>query len=151
MKKTMAFLQNAWFKPGTLPRHIEMYNTDQNFHRRVLAMCATGKALIKAFGAELYGQIVWDNASLEHGSVRDHVSEPDFMHMARRIAQERPDVLILFGGKARLGWERVCDMADLNGLKSRKIVLYAPHPMARGSQKASLEKIAAEVKRLCSN
>lgn len=149
MMKTLAFLQNAWWKPGTDERHIKLYETDQNFHRRVLAMSATGRALRRALGADIYDQVVWDNASLEHGATRDAAFKPDWLHMLRATARLRPDLVLLFGRQAIAGWDIVIGMADENVWVTRIKVLSAPHPMARGSAKRHLEEISAEVKRLC--
>lgn len=141
--KILAYLQNAWFLPGTQQRHVDMYHKDQSFHRRVLAMSATGRALIKAFGRELYDLIIWDNASTEHGATRDHVSPPDPTYMEKRLVEEKPSVVLLFGKQAQRGWEQIG--LDL----SRAVVVFtAPHPMARGSQVEHLEDIATRVRRI---
>lgn len=140
--KILGILQNAWFKPGTSERLIKLYREDQKFHRKVLALSATGRALRKMFGP-LYEEIVWDNASQEHGSVRDHVSPPDPRHIAKRVAETRPDVVLLFGRQAEIGWDRMAEMTDYNVQ-----VFRAPHPMARGSANEHLKKIALRVKLL---
>src|SRR3990167_2770088 len=101
---TLAFLQNPWFKPGTQPRLIELYARDQTFHRRVLALSATGRALRKMFGP-LYEEIVWDNANTRHGDVRDAMLPPDPHHIARRLAEVKPDVVLLLGRQAQIGWD----------------------------------------------
>ena len=148
MRSVLAFLQNPWFKPGTNPEIIERYREDADFRRKILAMSATGRALRDAFGP-LYQKIIWDNASYESGESREHMAKPDFLYMARRVALVRPDVILLFGGQAQLGWDRVCSMPDFSGLACRRVVLRAPHPMARGSYKEHLSAISTEVRRLC--
>lgn len=148
--KILAFLQNPWWKAGTDPRHIEMYRENARFRSIVLTHSATGRALRRAFGDELYDAIAWDNASYEYSETRGHVARPDFMYMARRVAAVRPDVVLLFGGQAQSGWELIQEQNNLSGLTVRPVVLRAPHPMARGSQVDHLKKISAEVKRLVS-
>lgn len=140
--KILAFLQNPYFHPGTQQRHIDLYATNQRFHRMVLERSATGKALVRAFGRELYDEIVWDNASQAHGWLRGHVSPPDPEHMRRRFVEEKPDVVLLFGKQALTGWNEV-DVDEKN-----LVVLMAPHPMARGSQVDHLAQISNAVKRL---
>src|SRR5438067_416503 len=95
--KILAFLQNPWFRASTDPRHIAMYREDQNFHRRVLLMSATGRALYRAFGPELYAQIHWDNANPHHGGERGAQFPPDVWHMLTIVVSVRPDVILLFG------------------------------------------------------
>ena len=145
---TLAFLQNAWFKPGTHEHLVELYHTNQVFHRRVLARSATGRSLKKMFGP-LYEEIIWDNASLEHGSVREHVSPPDPHHIARVVAELRPDVVLLFGRQAEIGWDRMAELTNLYSFPDYHVqVLRAPHPMARGSADEHLKKIVLRVKLL---
>lgn len=143
----LAFLQNAWFRVGTDERHIRLYRENQEFHRRVLALSATGRALKKMLGP-LYDEIVWDNASQEHGWVREHVSPPDPHYIARRVAEIKPDVVLLFGRQAEIGWDRMAELTNLYSFPDYCVqVLRAPHPMARGSAE-HLKKIALRVKLL---
>lgn len=139
---TLGFLQNPWFKPGTDQRHIDMYQDDPNFHRKVLAMSATGRALKRAFGDE-YDEIFWDNANPISGETREHFEKPDFMYMARRVAALRPHVVLLFGAQAMKGWGQMVNFG-FEGLALNRQVLSAPHPMARGSAKKHLEKMVRE-------
>ena len=147
--KILAFLQNAWFKPGTDPRHIQLYHDNEDFHRRVLVMSATGRALRKAFGLQLYQEIVWDNASREHGEQRDAVFQPDIHHMARRVAEVKPDVVLLFGRQAETGWDDMAKKTNLYSFPDYNVKVFrAPHPTARGSADEHLKKIAIQVKLL---
>lgn len=130
--RILAFLQNPWFRPGTSERHIKMYRDDPRFHRKVLELYNTGKALRRAFG-DAYDGIVWDNANPLHGETRDAVLRPDFLHMARRIAEVSPKLVLLFGRQAQTGWDQITAMNTLRGVVQRVMVLRAPHPMARGS------------------
>lgn len=148
--KIVAFLQNPWFRAGIEPRHVAMYRENQDFHRRVLAMSATGRALIRAFGEELYGAVHWDNACPNHGFVRGATFPPDVEWMARVFAAQRPDVVLLFGKQAQVGWD---EMEDAIGMKNwnpphEVAVFGAPHPMARGSAQKHIERIAADVKKI---
>lgn len=146
--KMLAFLQNPWFKPGTDERMIQLYRDNPEFHRRVLAMSATGRALKKMFG-RLYDEIIWDNASPAHGEMRDAVSPPDIHHIAGVVARERPDVVLLFGRQAEIGWDQMAEATGLYSFPDYHVnVLRAPHPMARGSVNDHLKKIAIQVKLL---
>lgn len=143
--KILAFLQNPWFKPGTSERHIKMYAENDSFHRKVLAGSATGRALRKAFGDELYEKIIWDNASPQHGDTPDSKFPPDTRYMVYKYTQAQPDVVLLFGRQAQDGWDR---LVNIYGSLTRSIVFRAPHPMAMGSAKAHLADIVARVKSL---
>lgn len=144
----LAFLQNPWFKKGTQQRHIDMYRDDPDFHRKVLSMSATGRALEKAFGEELYDHIIWDNASPKHGDVRTAAFPPDSVYMAFRIAQHNPQIILLFGRQAIAGWDFIQSCKDLEGLRIQRTVLMSAHPMAHGSSIELLRKISQDVKRL---
>lgn len=135
--KILAFLQNPWFKPGTNPLLIKKYRLDQDFHRRVLYMSATGRALYRAFGPELYREIIWENANWRHGDERDSKMPPDATHMAYVITMHRPELILCFGEQAKKGIAKLAVTAE---------VLYAYHPMARGSYAEHLSKIVEEVK-----
>ncbi len=137
--KILAFLQNPWFKPGTNPLLIKKYRTDADFHRRVLYMSATGKALHEAFGQELYGKIIWENANPLHGSTRDARMPPDLVHMAAVLIRHKPDLILCFGREAQRGMGKLMSRPWPN-------VLFAPHPMARGSAAEHLREIVKKVK-----
>lgn len=145
MPKILAFLQNPWFKPGTPERYIQMYREDQDYHRRVLYLSATGKALCRAFGEDLYMAIHWDNANPRHGAGRSAVLAPDVNHMVAVLMRVKPDVVLLFGKQAQRGWD---ELVSEDILRNRH-VLRAPHPMAYGSARGHLEKIAMETRALC--
>lgn len=137
--KILAFLQNPWFMPGTNPRHIDMYRRNQNFHRKVLLMSATGQALHRAFGPKLYGKIIWENANWRHGSERRAKMPADVAHMINVLVTHGPDLIICFGHEAKIGMKAVaCGSAE---------VLFAPHPMAHGSAADHLRVIIQMVRR----
>jgi hypothetical protein len=118
-----------------------MYRVNQDFHRRVLLMSATGKALYAAFGPKLYSKIIWENASPAHGSTRDAKMPHDIGHMATVLVTHKPDLILCFGNEAQLGMNKLMSEPWPN-------VLFAPHPMARGSAQKHLEKIVEAVKKL---
>jgi len=142
--KILAFLQNPWFKPDTNMRLIEKYQTDPDFHRRVLLLSATGKALYRAFGPELYDKIIWDNANPRHGNTRESMMPYDPAHMAKVLILNRPDLILCFGREAKMGMGRL-----MNGRWPN--VLFAPHPMARGSAANHLKDIVQKVKEIYGN
>lgn len=143
--KILAFLQNPWFKAGTDPRHIKMYATDQDFHRRVLFLSATGRALHAAFGSELYREIIWENANPRHGSHRRDKMPCDTDHMVSVLSKYKPDLILCFGSEAKKGMKKLIIEPTCSN------VLYAPHPMAHGSAAEHLKEIAREVKRRYEN
>lgn len=152
--KIVAFLQNPYFHAGTDPRHIELYASNQRFHQLVLAGTATGKALVKAFGQELYGKIWWDNASPDHGDCADEVKKYDSHHMCRVIALIKPTHVLLFGRMAQRGWDELIARGYFNTIHSAIeapafiSVHRARHPMAMGSSREHLKTISDEIKRL---
>ena len=144
----LAFLQNPWFRKGISQRHVDMYRENPDFHRRLLAMSNTGRALIRALGEKLYARIIWDNANPRHGNERSAQFPPDSIHMAHQVALHDPHVVLLFGKQAIAGWDVVMSFKDLEGLKIGRVVLRSAHPMARGSATDHLREIATDVKRL---
>lgn len=152
MMRTVAFLQNAYFKPGTLQRHIDMYHTNLRFRQIVLTQTATGKALIRAFDVDFYDAIHWDNASTEHGFDRRHKSRADTAHMATVLADNKPQVLILFGREAQDGFAAIeresTKMFGAPHPPSLLHVLRARHPMAMGLAGEHLRAVATEFKRI---
>jgi len=143
--KIVAFLQNPWFRPGTDQRLIDLYRTNQEFHRRVLRLSATGKALYNAFGPKLYSEIHWDNANPRSGSTRDTKYPPDMVHMENVIVAQNPDVLLLFGRQAQDGIDRILHESFLK-YTFGYVVFRAPHPMARGSAVRHLEQIVRDLR-----
>ncbi len=142
MIKIVAFLQNPYFRPGNDPRLIEKYRMDPEFHRRVLLMSATGRALYAAFGPKLYHEIIWDNANPKHGHTRNAMLPADVSHMEITIMLHDPDLILCFGKQAQMG------MSKLMGKPSWPNVLFAPHPMARGSAADHLRDIVKKVRKL---
>ena len=140
MKTVLAFLQNPWFKPGTDPRLIHKYQVDPDFHRRVLLLSATGRALYDAFGPQLYHEIIWDNANPRHGNVPTARMRADPQHMAETIVRHRPDLILCFGHEAAVGMNKLVSQPWPN-------VMYAAHPMAHGSAQKHLEDIVREVRK----
>lgn len=101
--KVLAFLQNAWFKPGTNPDTIKRYLTNQRFRRLVLARCMTGRRLMTAFGNH-YESIHWDNASTGVGVMASSKLPYNIKHMHKVIEENQPDCIICFGGVATNGF-----------------------------------------------
>lgn len=143
--KILAYLQNPWFKPGTSSLLIKKYKTDPEFHRRVLYLSATGRALHRAFGPELYMKIIWENANPRHGEERTAHFPADIAHMSGVLATHGPDIIICFGGEAKSGMEKMVGGREPDRCGSAK-VFYAAHPMARGSVREHLRKIVEEIK-----
>lgn len=130
---------------GTQERHVRMYRECQEFHRRVLAMSATGRALRRALGEELFARIHWDNANPLHGDTRDARLPPDIAHMMNTIRAQDPDVVLLFGRQAQDGFEMMLHHPTMKYFIGFT-VLRAPHPMARGSAIEHLRDIARDLR-----
>ena len=138
----MAFLQNAWFKPGTPPRHLARFRCDQDFRRRVISRSYTGKRLVDAFGADLYGQILWWDCTEEIGQVSTHKAKPDFTYINNAIIKCKPDLILTFGTVAT---------AAIRTLQPRAPVMSTAHPAARNKYKCEkLNLFAQRVKRRAS-
>ncbi len=136
--RIVAFLQNPWFPEGTNQRHIDKYTTDQDFHRRVLAMSMTGKKLQNAFGG-MYRRIWWDNASPIPCAESSGCQNPDFEHIRHVIREQRPELILTFG--------RVAQDAILHIKSVDQMVLNCWHPNARGKTQQELSDFAESVRK----
>jgi len=88
----------------------------------LFAGCATGRVLKHCLGEDLCDTIIWEEASLEIGGRAASYFPADRAHLAARIQDEDPDMVIAFGKIARDG---------LTGLFPAERLLTAPHPTAR--------------------
>lgn len=123
MKKILAFLQNPGFPEDTHPETIRQYNLDDDFRRKILKQYMTGQRLLKAFGEEVFDQIVWDNVILQNGTIKKKVP-PDMDHIRAVIAEVKPDIIITFGAVA---YRAIKDLEEWKGPH-----FMSPHPNARG-------------------
>lgn len=140
--KILAFMQNAWFPPGTERGIIERYQTDQEFHRRLLAMTMSGGRLLSAFGHDMYNQIWWDNVSPTHTETPSGLSAADMQHVELTIKTYQPDVIITFGKSAEEALDQSIMAMDID-------YMCCHHPNARHKTSADLADFAIQVAEWC--
>lgn len=138
--KIVGVLQNPWFKPGTSPHHIELYQTNYEFRKRVLAQSHTGVMLIVGLG-ELWTKIYWTECSFVHGDVSGHKSKADLDFIEKEI--EGADVVIAFGVIAREALRRLTLGGEAKLMHNFKY-FESPHPACR--LKKSYLNAIAEIK-----
>lgn len=129
--KVLAFLQNMWVRD---PERVKaMIAKDGEVFRRrfmhyaLFAGCLTGRRLRAAFG-HWCDSIIWEEVSREIGGKASSVFPADISHIAQRIAEEKPDVILVFGHIATEGLAR----AGYGGVPLPKLIT-GPHPAARST------------------
>jgi hypothetical protein len=142
--KTLAILQNQWFKnperaQAIYDSHGDDLDRRAQLNRAYLFMgCATGRRIKSAFGdaACAPGAIIWEEANPKKAGESSGCFPPDPDHIRRILDYHAPDVVIAFGNVAR----EVLEMIDgitfygtRNLGKRSWTVLFAPHPAARGA------------------
>ena len=132
----VAFLQNPWFKPGTDQRVIRLYMECASYRRMVLALSATGRALMEAFG-DFYCQIWWDNACPLPGQERAASFPPDVEHIREVVKRLKPKIVLCFGRSAEIGFRQVGGAMPMT----------CCHPMAHGDRREELRLFAERVRR----
>ncbi len=137
----VAFLQNPWFRPNEHPRTVLLYRESATYRRMVLGLSATGRALERSLGSELFASVWWDNANPLHGETRRAQFPPDVAHMQTVLDLIRPRVVLLLGRQAQDGFARV---------KYRCAAVCGKHPMAMGSSRAHLAHVADNLRTLLS-
>jgi len=135
--KIVAFMQNPWFPPGTQKRHVELYNTDQDFHRTLLANTMSGKRLKQAFKS-MFDQIYWDNVAPAAAEEACGKTDVDIEWVEKVIAQQRPDLILTFGTLAK-------DALAEAIVPTACRVMSCHHPNARFRTQADLDTFAGEV------
>lgn len=135
--KIVAFLQNAWFPPGTDKDLIYAYKTKQEVHRKLLKETMTGYRLYQAFGS-LYDEIHWDNVAPEAVDHPKKVSPVDMKHVEGIISVIRPDLILTFGEVAK---EAIAD--SIAAIKTKTMACH--HPNARYRFQADLDYFAQQV------
>lgn len=76
-----------------------MYRDNQDFHRRVLAGCMTGRRLVEAFG-DLYDEIWWDNTNWRPVFDSKGKTDVDYYHMKKVLDTREPELVLCFGRQA---------------------------------------------------
>jgi len=139
--KVLAFLQNQWVRePDRVKESIARYG--EPWRRRFISMalfsgCLTGRRLKAALGEDWCQKIIWEEASTEIGGNGRSYFPPDLAHVRRRVVEENPDCVILFG-KSNLALVSGVAPFVIGGM-----VITAPHPAARGAGiPADLKKLA---------
>jgi hypothetical protein len=147
--KILAFLQNQWFENPERAEALYARWGPEKRHKlnaMLLAASPTGRRLERSFG-DLYGEILWDEASLVRSARPNVRVKADPEHMARVLVAERPKVVLLFGAVAQDGWGPTLSIAGplLGGYEM--IMLRGPHPVARGKDtRPELDAMAASVR-----
>jgi hypothetical protein len=132
-----AFLQNPWFRPGTPKELIFRYNTDQVFHRHLLARCMTGSRLNQAFGT-LYESIHWDNVAPHAATEAAGKTDIDMIHVEKVLKATSPDLILTFGNHAKEALAGSIQRGDTP-------MLHCHHPNARGKTVNDLCQFGVEV------
>ena len=128
----IAFMQNAWFPPGTKQRHIDKYHRDQKFHQRILSFSMSGRRLMEAF-KELYFKIWWDNTTHETVQFASDIVPPNTIMMEELIVKIKPRLILGFGKQAE---------ETLIGIDPPIPMYFCHHPNARGKTQADLNNFA---------
>lgn len=136
--KIVAFMQNPWFPAGTAQRHVERYNTDQEFHRYLLEGTMSGRRLKQAFKT-LFHQIYWDNVAPTAADVPAGITEASPEWVDKVIREQQPDIILTFGTLAK----EVLTTQAL--VPTRAKMFHCHHPNARHKTQADLDAFAGEV------
>ena len=163
--KTVAFLQNQWFKdPDRIRQWLDgKPKEDRPRFRRMhvatalFAGCLTGRRIRKAFGDNIMHQVLWENASPQIASKSSGRFKPDLGHVMDTIMELDPDIILAFGRLAEAcvknalaflhgnGWQlhRQLMRGDGTGRQLRLTLITGPHPAARGANtKIALGRMA---------
>jgi uracil-DNA glycosylase len=139
--KIVAFMQNPWSPPGTDKRHVQLYSTNQDFHRRLLRGTMSGNRLQQAFGS-LFDTIWWDNASPEAADAPEGKTRADSDHIIRVLKEQQPDIVITFGTMAKEALiEVIGSTRHLRAFKSPHLMC-CHHPNARYRTQQDLNDFA---------
>lgn len=135
--RVLGILQNEWvYDPPRLQRAIAQSSNPEAFRQRMIeyalfAGCKTGRVLMTTLGETWCRRITWENASKRIGDVSSSVFPADLEHIATRIQEEKPDIVIAFGKVAQDGVAQ----REMRQFFEFEFVQYeilrAPHPCAR--------------------
>lgn len=144
--KVIAFMQNIWLKPASVPRYEPMLAGPQReeiIRRLLFYSCRTGKRLTAAgFDPEL---VCWEESTRKIGTKSGAVFPPDPDHMVEVIDRHRPSLILTFGIVAAGGLELA--RPKLKGHGHHIDIVAGPHPSARGAHVApKLAQMAAATK-----
>ena len=143
--KTVAFLQNQWFKdPERAKKLLERYEkfvfTDgdgrERFLRDMLFLgCLTGKRLLAAFTWDVCAEIIWEEASRDIGGKSSSRFKADVSHIESVLRKHQPGAILIFGKVASDGFQAMGGLHSFLHIKEWKDkvqVCVGPHPAARG-------------------
>ena len=140
--KTLAFLQNAWFKPGVPEQFIRRYIVDPNFHRKILSNSQSGKRLMRAFG-DHYDNIIWTNTTPDCADCPSGRIWPNLKYMKEEIKKHHPIMILGFGRQAEDSITKLYN-EDI-ALFNNRMTMFHKHPTARGVSQAGLNDFAEKV------
>lgn len=94
----LAFLQNAWFRPGGKnERLILRAIADQALSERLIEKSPAGKRLKRILGLETFDRIRWAYASLQVGTCPGFQPKMSLEHMRGMITEVNPHLVLVFG------------------------------------------------------
>jgi hypothetical protein len=124
--KIVAFLESPSGAVLTT-KEFERYQHDQVWHRQMLRQSMSGNRLYQAFG-DLYEKIWWDN-------VAPKGNFPDGKHIDDVIREQKPDLILTFGGIARDALDDSIGAINIERMDCH-------HPNARHRSQADLDHFA---------
>lgn len=103
----VAFLQNVWHpQPERIHAFIERFGRKVALPRLLFGLGSkTGKVLLEWVGEGLCGHIIWEETSPEVTGTAAGCPKYSLPHMRAVIEEHSPDVVLLFGERARTAWE----------------------------------------------
>jgi hypothetical protein len=124
----VAFLQNQWFKPRSVPTIQRMYREHgatpegrAKVNARLLFFKSVTGQRLKAAFSDMCDRIIWEESSCHVGCESSSKFPADPVHINAVLDHFKPDVVLAFGTVAK---EALRDIA-------RVAVIAAPHPAAR--------------------
>lgn len=139
-------MQNMWVRdPERVKAMIERDGERLRLaliERFLFAGCLTGRRLKAAFGADVCGEIVWEESTREIAGDPKTIFPPDHMHMVDCIKTYKPNVILTFGVIARDALHYV--ESNHGSLFAEVVAIASPHPAARQPDTIAKLKRAAE-------
>ncbi len=123
--KTLALLQNMWFKDPESAKKIFARNPSRRndlIRKFLFYRCLTGSRIQQVFGYELCSEIIWEEVSQEIGGHSSSVFPADLAHMRAAIAIHQPKIILCFGKIA-------ADASKEVGFEGPIVI--GPHPASR--------------------
>jgi hypothetical protein len=146
--KILAILQNQWFKdPEGVKKMYEEHPERRNRYIEAFLFmgCLSGKRLEKAFGQELCGKIIWEEASPQIAGFASAVFPADPDHICKALIDHKPQMVLTFGKIATDGFQAAL---KLHPEPIKFYHLSGPHPAAKTDVIQRLNEMADRVRLL---